>query len=418
MNGATISIAAAGDGFFQGYLSIPASGSGPGLILLHEIFGVNQHIRDLADTYAEEGYVVLAPDLLWHIRPGIELGHSGEDFKTALTYRDRFDVERAVLDIRDTLQALRANRACTGKVGAIGFCMGGLLAYLAAARLPVDAAAAYCGVGIENHLGEAKAIRCPIALHFGSEDEFVPATARAAIKQAQAENDDAEVYVYRGAGHSFDDRRGKTFDRSAASLAHSRTIGLLRRAIGPHYNLDALWEKHLEGEFVTCDADATIRTMVPRAYVNHVPTMIGGFGVRELHRYYKYHFIPQNQGSRMIPISRTIGADRLVDEFIACFKHEAENDTLLPGIKPTGKEVSIPMVAIVQFRGDKLCSEHLYWDQASVLVQLGLLDPAQLPVTGAEAADRVLDEELPLNTLRAEQWWKKSEGKGSASDSR
>ncbi|MBV8137785.1 MAG: dienelactone hydrolase family protein [Deltaproteobacteria bacterium] len=418
MNGATISIAAAGDRAFQGYLSIPASGSGPGLILLHGIFGVNQHIRDLADTYAEEGYLVLAPDLFWRIRPGIELEHSEDDLKTARTYRDRFDVERAILDIRDTLQALRANPACTGKVGAIGFGMGGLLAYLAAARLRLDAAAAYCGVGIENHLGEAKAICCPIAFHFGSEDESVGATTRAAIKQAQAENDDAEMYVYRGAGHAFDDRRGRTFDRGAASLAHSRTISLLRRAIGPRYDLDALWEKHLEGEFVTCDADATIRTMVPRAYVNHVPTMIGGFGVRELHRYYKYHFIPQNQGSRMIPVSRTIGADRLVDEFIACFKHEAENDTLLPGIKPTGKEVRIPMVAIVQFRGDKLCSEHLYWDQASVLVQLGLLDPAQLPVTGAEAADRIIDEELPLNTLRAEQWWKKSEGKGSVSDSR
>jgi carboxymethylenebutenolidase len=417
MNGATISITAAGDSAFQGYLSIPACGSGPGLILLHEIFGLNQQIRDLADSYADEGYVVLAPDVFWHIRPGVELGHPEEDLKTALTYRDRFDVEQAILDIRDSLQALRANRACSGKVGAIGFGMGGLLASLTAARLPVDAAVAYSGVGIEKHLGEAKSIRCPIALHFGSEDEFVPATARAAIKQAQAENDDAEVYVYRGAGHSFDDRRSKTFNRSAASLAHSRTISLLRRAIGPRYDLDALWEKHLEGEFVTCDADATVRTMVPRAYVNHVPTMIGGFGARELHRYYKYHFIPQNQGSQMIPISRTIGADRLVDEFIACFKHEADNDTLLPGIKPTGKEVRIPMVAIVQFRGDKLCSEHLYWDQASVLVQLGLLDPTQLPVTGAEAADRVIDEELPLNTLRAEQWWKKSEGRGRAGDS-
>jgi carboxymethylenebutenolidase len=418
MNGATTSIAAAGDSPFQGYLSLPASGSGPGLILLHEIFRANQYIRDLADTYAEEGYVVLAPDLLWRIRPGAELGHSEEDFKIVLTNRDRFDVEQAILDIRDTLQALRANRACTGRVGAIGFGVGGLLAYLAASRLPVDAAAAYHGVGIEKHLGEAKSIRCPLALHFGSDDEFVPATARAAIKQAQAENDDTEVYVYRGAGHSFADRGRKTFDRSAASLAHSRTMSLLRRTIGPRYDLDALWEKHLEGEFVTCDADATIRTMLPRAYVTHVPTMIGGFGAGELHRYYKYHFIPQNQGSRMIPISRTIGADRLVDEFIACFKHEAENDTLLPGIKPTGREVRIPMVAIVQFRGDKLHSEHLYWDQASVLVQVGQLDPAQLPVTGAEAADRVMDEELPLNTLRAEQWWKNSEGKGPASDSR
>src|SRR5262249_21248429 len=195
--------------------------------------------------------------------------------KTALTYR--FEVKQAILDIRDSLQALRANRACSGKVGTIGFGMGGLLAYLAAARLPVDAAVAYSGVGIEKHLAEAKSIRGPIALHFGSEDEFVPATARAAIKQAQAENDDAEVYVYRGSGHFFEDRRSKTFDRSAASLAHSRTISLLRRAIGPRYDLDALWEKHLEGEFVTCDADATVRTMVPRAYVNHVPTMIGGF---------------------------------------------------------------------------------------------------------------------------------------------
>ena len=132
MNGATISIAAAGDSSFPGYLSLPATGSGPGLILLHEIFGLNQHIRDLADTYAEEGYVVLAPDLFWHIRPGIELGPSEEDFKTALTYRDRFDVEQAMVDIGHTLQALRANRACTGKMGAVGFCLGGLLAYLAA----------------------------------------------------------------------------------------------------------------------------------------------------------------------------------------------------------------------------------------------------------------------------------------------
>jgi carboxymethylenebutenolidase len=178
MNGATTSIAAAGDSPFQGYLSLPASGSGPGLILLHEIFRANQYIRDLADTYAEEGYVVLAPDLLWRIRPGAELGHSEEDFKIVLTNRDRFDVEQAILDIRDTLQALRANRACTGRVGAIGFGVGGLLAYLAASRLPVDAAAAYHGVGIEKHLGEAKSIRCPLALHFGSDDEFVPATAR------------------------------------------------------------------------------------------------------------------------------------------------------------------------------------------------------------------------------------------------
>ncbi len=411
MNGTTIAIATTGGGTFSGYLATPESGSGPGLILLQEIFGVNQHIRELADHYAEEGYLVLAPDLFWRMKPGIELGYSDDDFKTAFSYYQRFDLDQAILDTGDALRALRANAGCTGKVGAIGFCLGGKLAYLAAARLPIDAAVGYYGVAIEEALSEAKSITCPIALHFASEDKFVPASARAAIKHGLAGNDQAEIYVYLGADHAFNNRSRDTYHRPSASLAHSRTISLLRRAIGPHYDLDALWNKHLEGEFVTCDPDATIRTMVPQAYVNHVPTMIGGFGQRELHRYYKYHFIPQNQGSTMIPISRTVGGDRLVDEFVACFTHDKENDTLLPGIKPTGKYVRIPMVAIVQFRGNKLCKEHLYWDQASVLVQLGLLNSSEFPVTGAEAADRVLNEELPLNTLRADRWWKKTEGK-------
>jgi carboxymethylenebutenolidase len=306
---------------------------------------------------------------------------------------------------------LQANPVCTGKVAAIGFCLGGKLAYLAAARLPIDAAVGYYGVAIEENLTEAKSITRPIALHFASEDKFVQASARTAIKQALAGNDQAEIYVYQGANHAFNDPQRHTYHRPSASLAQSRTISFLRRAIGPRYDLNALWEKHLEGEFITLDADATIGTMVERPYVNHVPTMIGGLGQRELHRYYKYHFIPQSQGTTMIPISRTIGADRLVDEFVVCFKHDTENDTLLPAIKPTGKFVRIPMVAIVQFRGNKLCSEHLYWDQASVLAQLGLLNSEELPITGVEEADRVLDEELPLNTLRADRWWKKSEGK-------
>jgi len=411
MQGKMISIKASDEGSFGGYLATPESGSGPGLVLLQEIFGVNRHIREVADLFAEEGYVVLAPDLFWRIQPGVELGYSDADFQAALGYYQRLDVDRAVLDVDDALRALRAHPSCNGKVGAIGFCFGGTLAYLAAARLPIDAAVGYYGVGIESHLDEAESIKCPTVLHFAAEDEFVPAPTRASIKQALAHDDAAETYVYRGARHAFNNRDRDTYHRPSASLAHSRTIGLLRRGIGPRYDLDALWEKHLEGEFVTCDADATMRTMVSRPYVNHVPTTIGGLGQRELYRYYKYHFIPQNQGSRMIPISRTIGSDRLVDEFVACFTHDKENDTLLPGIEPTGKEVRIPMVAIVQFRGDKLCKEHLYWDQASVLAQLGILDPSQLPITGAEAADKVLDEELPLNTLRADVWWKMSEGK-------
>lgn len=411
MSGSMITIAAADGGSFKGYLATPESGSGPGLLLLQEIFGVNEHIRELADLYAQEGYLVLALDLFWRMKPGVELGYGEADLKTAFSFYQRFDIDQAILDTGDALRTLRANPKCTGKVAALGFCLGGKLAYLAAARLPIDAAVAYYGVAIEENLAEGKSVACPITLHFAAEDKFVTADARTAIKQALASNDQAEIYVYQGADHAFNNHHRETYHGPSASLAHSRTIGLLRRAIGPRYDLDALWGKHLEGEFVTLDADATIRTMVPQAYVNHVPTMIGGFGQEQLHRYYKYHFIPQNQGSAMIPVSRTIGGDRLVDEFVACFKHDKENDTLLPGIKPTGKEVRIPMVAIVQFRGDKLYKEHLYWDQASVLAQVGLLDSETLPVTGAEAADKVLDETLPLNTLRADSWWKKSEGK-------
>jgi carboxymethylenebutenolidase len=411
MSGTSVSISVAGGGAFTGYLAAPPSGSGPGLILLHEIFGVNRHIRELADLYAEEGYFVLAPDLFWRIQPGIELGYSAEEFETGLSYYRGFDTAQAILDIGDSITELRKIAGCNGKVGALGLSLGGRLALLAAARLPIDTAVSHYGLALEENLDETAAVRCPIGLHLAAEDKFVPAGAYASIKRALAENEQAEIYVYQGAQHGFWNRERETFHRASVSLAHSRTLSLLRRTLGPHYNLEALWEKHLEGEFVTCDADATVSTMIPRAYVNHVPTMIGGYGAQQLHRYYKYHFIPQSQGSSLLPVSRTVGADRLVDEFVACFKHDKVNDTLLPGIAPTGRDIRLPMVAIVQFRGDKLCTEHLYWDQASLLSQVGLLDKAKLPITGAEAADRVLDQELPLNTLRADVWWKSSEGK-------
>ena len=120
----------------------------------------------------------------------------------------------------------------------------------------------------------------------------------------------------------------------------------------------------------------------------------------ELARFYKHHFIPQNpKDLKLIPISRTIGADRVVDELLVCFTHDIEIDWMLPGVAPTGKYVEIPLVAVVRFRGDKLYNEHIYWDQASVLVQLGLLNPAILPVAGIETAKKLIDESLPSNTL-------------------
>ena len=141
-------------------------------------------------------------------------------------------------------------------------------------------------------------------------------------------------------------------------------------------------------------------TMVAEPYVNHIPTMTGGVGHRDLHRFYENHFIPKTpKDTKLVPISRTVGADRVVDEMLFCFTHDIEIDWMLPGLAPTGRYVEIPLVAIVCFRGNKLYHEHIYWDQASVLVQIGALDATGLPVAGAETAKKVLDETQSSNTL-------------------
>src|SRR5262249_9698079 len=142
----------------------------------------------------------------------------------------------------------------------------------------------------------------------------------------------------------------------------------------------------------TRDTDMTLDTMVPDAYVNHIPAMTGGVGREELREFYSRHFIPKMPpDTEIVPISRTIGSDRLVDEMIFRFTHTIEMDWMLPGIPPTGRRVEVPLVAIVHFRAGKLAHEHIYWDQASVLVQLGLIDPETLPVLGSESARKVLD---------------------------
>ena len=164
--------------------------------------------------------------------------------------------------------------------------------------------------------------------------------------------------------------------------------------------LNDLWEKHLRNEFTTQDTNATIDTMVPDAYVNHIPVLTGGVGHAQLREFYSRHFIPKMpRDIEILPVSRTIGTERLVDEMIFRFTHTISMDWMLPGIPPTGKRVEIAMVVVVQFDGDKMAHEHLYWDQASVLVQLGLLQPGGLPVVGAEGARSVLDRSIPLNAL-------------------
>src|SRR5438270_5058138 len=156
--------------------------------------------------------------------------------------------------------------------------------------------------------------------------------------------------------------------------------------------LSELWDEHTAHEFNTRDTEATLATMVEDAYVNHVPVMTGGYGKAALREFYSRHFIPSMPSdTSLTPVSRTVDQDQLVDAMIFSFTHTQEMPWMLPGVAPTNRRVEVPLVAIVRFRDGKVAHEHIYWDQASVLKQIGLLTDESLPVRGAETARKVLD---------------------------
>jgi carboxymethylenebutenolidase len=164
--------------------------------------------------------------------------------------------------------------------------------------------------------------------------------------------------------------------------------------------LSQLWEEHVRHEFSTRHTEHTLGTMVEDAYVNHIPVLTGGIGHDQLREFYAKRFIPHMPpDTEMTPVSRTISNDQLVDEMVFKFTHTIRMDWMLPGVAPTGKRVEVPLVAIVRFREGKLAHEHIYWDQASVLVQIGLIDASKLPVAGVESARKVLNPTLPANEL-------------------
>jgi carboxymethylenebutenolidase len=166
--------------------------------------------------------------------------------------------------------------------------------------------------------------------------------------------------------------------------------------------LIALWEQHVRLEFAARDAAATVETMSDENYVNHVPVMTGGRGRDEMLEFYGKHFIPKMPADTAItPVCRTVSVreERVIDEMIFSFTHDLEMDWMLPGVTPTGRRVEVPLVVVVQLKGDDIVSERIYWDQASVLAQIGAIDAVGLPVAGAETARKLLDPTLPSNAL-------------------
>ena len=213
-------------GTFGAYVARPANPNGNAIVLLQEIFGVTSTIRRVADRYAQDGYLVYAPDLFWRMKPGIELSHSKEDIATAMSLLAKYDDDEGIGDIAQTIAHIRALPDFTGKVAVAGLCMGGKLAYLSCTQTDADAGVAYYGVGIDKFLDRAKDLRCPIILHFGRKDDYVPPSAQEAIARTFADQPLATTHFYEDAGHGFY-TRGAAED---AQVAHERTEAFLQQS--------------------------------------------------------------------------------------------------------------------------------------------------------------------------------------------
>jgi hypothetical protein len=220
-------------------------------------------------------------------------------------------------------------------------------------------------------------------------------------------------YIYNDVEPGFAEHDLDTYNRVAHSLAWSRSLGAVRKGLKIQTDLEGVRETFAALSFRAKDAAGTVESIMQDGYVNNSPTLTGGSGQRALYHFYHDFFMPGNPPSMATKlISRTIGVDRVVDEMVVSFKHTQEMPWILPGVPPTGKAVQIAIVSIIAVRGGKLVSEHVYWDQASVLVQIGALDPSyiskalsskgckKLPIVGADAARKVLDvDKVETNSL-------------------
>jgi carboxymethylenebutenolidase len=216
------------DGPFQAYLAWPSMANAPAVVLLHEVFGVNADIRETCDELAEHGFLAIAPDLFWRQEPGVDLGtRSDADWRKGLALYTAYDRDLGVKDVTDTARAAAKLAGASGKVGVMGFCLGGLLTFLTAAREGVDAAVAYHGGDTESYLDEAPAITAPMLMHLGELDEFIPPDAQARIKAALAGKPNVEIHSYQGCYHAFARHNGAHYDASAAALANGRTWAFL-----------------------------------------------------------------------------------------------------------------------------------------------------------------------------------------------
>lgn len=220
------------DGSFGAYLAVPDTTPAPGLVVAQEIFGVNQVMRDTCDWLADEGFLACCPDIFWRIEPGIQLTDKTDaEWQRAFELFGLFDADKGIEDLKATLAHLRGRPECTGKVGSIGYCLGGKLAFLMATRSDAECNVSYYGVGLDELLGEADNISRPLMLHVASEDQFVPPEAQEAIKSRLAGHPQVTLHVHEGRNHAFARIGGEHYHKASADRANSHTLAHLRGSL-------------------------------------------------------------------------------------------------------------------------------------------------------------------------------------------
>ena len=213
------------------YMATPDGKDAPGLVIIQEVFGVNDFIRATVEAYAAKGFVTAAPDIFWRLEQGVQLNpNKEEEFNRGIELMGQFDQPTGIDDIQATITTLRNHPACNGKVGVLGFCLGGRLAYMAALGTDADVAVSYYGVGIETMLDQAGNIKIPTLLHIAEDDGFVPPEAQTAIKDGLTA-DNFDVHIYPGVDHGFARFTGMHYDEAAANLANERSLALLNSVL-------------------------------------------------------------------------------------------------------------------------------------------------------------------------------------------
>ena len=220
------------DGAFSAYITRPKTLPAPAVVVLHEVFGVNADIRKTCDELAEQDFVAVAPDLFWRQEPGVDLSVTSEpDWQHGLRLYQAYDRDAGAKDVKDTANVVSKLPECSGKVGVMGFCLGGLMTFLTAVRYGVDAAVVYHGGDTEKYLGEVNGLNAPLLMHLAEQDEFISKSAQAEIKKALATKTNATVYSYPGQHHAFARHHGVHFNAAAAQLANGRTSEFLHQQL-------------------------------------------------------------------------------------------------------------------------------------------------------------------------------------------